>query len=267
VFLLKKNTGCGCNSVDGHKGCPPEPHCDVAHSRGHDCVAVPFPSETGEEITAVLADVELQTLVEADIKLPTFASAIKHIKKNVRLTQCKALPATGNPGAVKLFVEGFVHKNIQYVEDCSGVVKDYSVNVPFRCYQQVAVDIAPVFPFGEFSQKGNIFERRELDKDGMGADRCTMGSLTFEVFTEPIKCKLLFAAVNQWDILENFDNWGRFNHITEKMEVFLIIKLTQKNQGDITPPTPTPGLGFNAAATTFNRPATLADRVRQIMGG
>jgi hypothetical protein len=179
------------------------------------------------------------------------------------LTQCRAHPAIGNLNAVKLFVEGFVHKNIQYVEDCNGCVKDFSVDVPFRCFTQVALIEPPVFPFGEFSNKNNIIERRELAHDGMGADRCVMGSLTFESFTEPIQCKLLFAAVNQWDFLQNFDNWGRFNEVEEKMEVILIIKLFQKQQPPIIPPTPVPTV---STFENFSQTETIQDRVRRITG-
>jgi len=266
---MKKNTHCGSS-------CPPQMACDTAHSKGHESVAVPFEPSSDFLDTFVLADVEIQTLVEADIELPTYATDIKHIKKNIQLTQCKALPALGgDPSVVKLFVEGFVHKNIQYVDGCDGVVKDYSVNVPFRCFQPVTLFNPPVYPFGEFSFKNNVLERRELSHDGMGADRCTSGSLTFEVFTEPIKCKLLAAVVNEFDIYHNFDEYGRFDEITEKMEIVLIIKLTQKQQGDIIPPTPVPTVAISGGSTTtpvvdaltFSSPSTIVDRFRRLIGG
>jgi hypothetical protein len=274
VKVLKKNTGCGCgghNDHNGHKGCPPQPACDTVKSKSLFCDSEQFALPGTLEERVVLGDVLIQTLAEAHINLPTFASDIKHIRKNVSLTQCKALPVTGNPNFVKLFVEGIVHKNIQYVEDCSGVVKDYSVNVPFSCFQQVQLASPLLFPFGEFSVKNNVLERRELAKDGMGADRCNFGSLTFEINNEPIKCKLLASAVNQWDILQNFDNWGRFDEITEKMEVILVIKLTQLQQDpDIVPPTGFPTI-FDAAngSAAFSQPnqVTIFDRFRQIIGG
>ncbi|MGM7719631.1 CsxC family protein [Metabacillus sp. Hm71] len=258
---MKKNTGCGCNDSHSH-GCPPAPACDKVHSKTGDCTVEPFPALAEEERTVVLSDISLQALVEADIKLPDFAREIKHIRKNVSLTQCKAIPSFRFPSTqVKLFVEGIVHKNIQYVEDCSGVIKDYSVDVPFRCFHFVDLENPLFFPFGEFSQKGSVDERRELSKDGHGADRCTFGTLTWEVFTEPIGCKLLFAAVNELDILENFDNWGRFNKITEKMEVFLILKLSQKQQRDAVPPTLPPPANGVATAQSSN----VYDSIRNII--
>ncbi|MDF2035786.1 hypothetical protein P2R12_02155 [Cytobacillus oceanisediminis] len=258
---MKKNTGCG-----SHDKCPPAPACDEVKSNSMGCEVEQFSPAGNIEETVVLGDVLIQTLAEADIKLPSYASDIKHIRKNVFLTQCKAIPVVGNPFFVKLFVEGYVHKNIQYAEDCHGCIKDYSVNVPFKCYHQVELANPVAFPFGtEFSVKNNILERRELAKDGMGADRCNFGSFTFEINNEPIKCKLLASAVNQWDITHNFDNWGRFNKITEKMEVILVVKLTQKQQDEFPLPTLPPGAdnGSNASGGTQG----VFGAFRRIIGG
>ena len=61
----------------------------------------------------------------------------------------------------------------------------------------------------------------------MGADRCSFGSFTFEFLNELIKCKLLNANVTQVDVLSDFDRFGRFDKITEKAEVNLVVRLTQ----------------------------------------
>ncbi|MDF2036956.1 hypothetical protein P2R12_08205 [Cytobacillus oceanisediminis] len=222
---MRKSTGCG-NS--GHDKCPPMPACDIADSTSSFCKVTQFSRIRRIEETVVLGDFLIQILVEGDFKLPSYASDVKNIKKNVHLTQCKALPIPGVNNVVNLFVEGYIHKNIQYIDNCDGFIKDYSVEVPFSCFKRVELARPVVFPFGEFSVKENVRERRELAKDGMGADRCTFGSLTFEINNEPITCKLLASAVNQLDILQNFDKWGRFNKVTEKADVLLAIKLTQK---------------------------------------
>lgn len=257
---MKKNTGCGCND---HHVCPPGPSCDKVDSMTGECNVTPFPVVADEERTVVLTDITIQANVEATIKLPTFAREIKSIRKNVSLTQCKAIPSFLDPtGRVKLFVQGIVHKNIQYVEDCNGCIKDYSVDVPFSCFQEVPLENPVIFPFGQFSRKSSVDEVRELSKDGHGADRCTFGTVTFEVFNEPIGCKLLFAAVNELDILHDFDNWGRFDKITEKMEVLLAIKLFQKQQ-DFVPPTQ-PAATPNNGSFTFG--ASVYDTIRNITG-
>lgn len=238
---MKRNTGCGCND---HTGCPHQPASDKAHTKTVDCFNRSF-SPAGDlqrvpvfDIPTVLAEVELQANVEADIKLPTPAREIKWIRKNVSLKQCKAIRSQTDPDFVKVFVTGVVHKNIQYVESSSGFIKDFSTDVHFSCNQQVRV----FNNVNEFlSRKASIDERRFIDDKGHGADRCTTGSHTFEFFNEPIECKLLFAEVNELDLLKDFDKFSRFNRITEKMEVVLVFKLLQTQQFDarrVTPPKP-----------------------------
>lgn len=229
---MKKNTGCGCNS---HDKCPPMQSCDTAKTHDHFCRLNALQNLNDFERTVILADVPLTINVEADIKLPTAANDIKHIRKNVYLTQCEAIPVyfPNSPGLsddVNLYIEGYVHKNIQYSEGCSGNIKDYSVNIPFKCYQPITEGLSH-FPFFT-SQKNNTLEIRDLAKDGMGSDRCSFGSVTFENFNEPIDCKLLRARVTQMDFPKNFDTWGRFNKITEKMTVDIVVRLTQKQRRD-----------------------------------
>lgn len=233
---MNRNTGCGCSS---HGKCPPMQACDIAKTHDHFCTQGPLQNINDFERTVILADVPLTINVEADIKLPTFANDIKHIRKNVHLTQCQAIPVffPNSPGltdSLNLYIEGYVHKNIQYSEGCSGNIKDHSVNVPFKCYQPVT----GLFHFPFFtSQKDNILEIRDLAKDGMGSDRCSFGSITFENLNEPIECKLLRARVTQMDFPKNFDPWGRFEKITEKVTVDLVVRLTQIQRRDDAGPT------------------------------
>ena len=266
---MRKNTGCG-NGYGHGKKCPPL-SSDVAKSKSLFTASEEFSSDDTEE-TIILGDVLIQSLTEADFELPSYARAIKNIEKNVSLTQCKAIPVVGNPGYVKLFVEGVVHKNIQYVEDGYGYVKDYSIDIPFKAYDQVELANDVQYPFDfPYSVKDNVLQRRELSKDGMGADRCEFGSLTFEIYNQPIKCKLLASAVNQWDIVHHFDNWGRFNKVTEKMDINLVIKLTQKQQDLEFPSVPPMDNGENsgeedAQTATTQQQETVYSRFRKIIG-
>ncbi|MED4476411.1 MULTISPECIES: CsxC family protein [Bacillaceae] len=223
---MKINTAkaCGCGSSN-HKACPPMPACDVVDSRSTGC-NIDYHNTTGTEQRVILRDIHLTIPVEADIKLPSFAKEIKEIRKNVHLTQCKATRIIGSTTSVNLFVEGFVHKNIQFTESCNGYLKDFSVNVPFRCFQ-IATLMTPATTARPSSKNSTMNELRELAPNHMEADRCNFGSQTFEILNEPIECKLLETRVNQWDITKNFDNWGRFNKITEKMTVLVDIRLTQ----------------------------------------
>lgn len=227
---MKKNHSNGCGK--GHDKCPPMPACDTAKSNTHFCDVGAAANQGDFEQTVILGDVPIQALTESDIYLPDYATDIKHIRKNVFLTQCKAIPVIPEgfpetqPTAVKLFVEGLIHKNIQYVEDCEGVVKDYSVNAPFKCFSLVD-DLEEIN--WQFSTKSNqVNEIREVSKDGLGSDRCSFGSFTTEFFNKPIKCQLLNATVTQMDLLSDFDKYGRFQKVTEKAEVNLLVRLTQR---------------------------------------
>lgn len=231
---MNKNTGCGCNS---HDKCPPLPTCDTAKTQDHFCmVGTPINLQDFER-NVIIADIPITTNVEADIRLPHSAREIKQIRKNVQLTQCKAIPienpnhpGAGIANAVNLFIEGFVHKNIQFSDSCNGFIRDFSVNVPFKCFQTISN--LPDIDFC-FSQKNNqISEIREMAADGMGSDRCSFGSETFEVFNQPVKCKLLRAKVLQMDFPHDFDNFGNFNKLTEKVTIDLVVRLTQEQRRD-----------------------------------
>jgi hypothetical protein len=229
---MKRNTGC-----NSHHGCPPSLQCDEAKTIRVDCDSDSFYPNGNTlkypvaDIPVVLSEVELQVEVESDIYLPTAAKEIKHMRRNVSLTQCKAIRSKMDYKKVKLYISGIVHKNIQYVEQCSGILRDYSVDVPFTCSQSVHVHNYP--DFEHLSQKNAVYERRFIDKKGHGADRCTSGAFTYEYYNEPIECKLLASFVNDLDLFKDFDNWGRFSKITEKAEVGLFFKLLQKQQVDL----------------------------------
>lgn len=93
------------------------------------------------KIPVVLAERTLQIVVESDITLDPPAVEIKRILKNVFLTQCKLVPVAfvpvpGTPyrrvTRAKLFVQGYIRKNIEYANDeCNGVLYDRIANVPF----------------------------------------------------------------------------------------------------------------------------------------
>jgi len=209
------------------------PKSDFAKSKSGECDII----QTGfDDIEAkvILAEPLLLIPVETDIKLPTYARDIKNIRKDVHLTQCKVLQDLTfvSPNRATLFVEGFVHKNIQYIDSAKGVLKDYNINVPFRCYDRIDLPVPPISP-GLTSKDSSTEEYRQLAKNGMEADRCKFGSLTFEELNQPIDCKLLFSAVEEWDILKNFDRWSRFNKITEKINIILGLRITQKQPIDL----------------------------------
>lgn len=235
---MKRNTGCGCNN--GHS-CPPAEACDKAKTKRVDCDFDSFKPK-GKKLNVPvldalvpLAEVEVEADVEAEITLPDAAREIKSIKKNLKLIQCRAVPSSKGPWFAKLYITGIVHKNIQYVDACDGFVKDFSTDVHFTCIHKVKLFNPIRDPFGfkgvGFSSKSSdVYEYRELDDKGHGANRCVTGSKTFEVFNEPIECKLLGSHIREIDLLNNFNEFGLFDEITEKMEVRFWVKLSQMQQ-------------------------------------
>jgi len=234
---LKKNTA---NSCGNNKHCPPMMGSDTAKSKDHFCTVGPLQNQRDIERTVILADVPISSRVEADVQLPTYANDIKHIRKNVHLTQCKVIPiepttplsVPNTTNLLDLYIEGYVHKNIQYSEDGYGYVRDYSINVPFKCYQRITLDAANTANIGTSQKSNQIQEVRVSDKDGMGADRCEFGSITFENLNNPVECQLLRARVSERDFPENFNVWGQFNKITEKMTIDFVVRLTQEQRRD-----------------------------------
>ncbi|WP_078410885.1 CsxC family protein [Priestia abyssalis] len=222
---MKKNTGCGCND---HHGCPPAPHCGFAHVKATDCFVDNVENAGSIEQEVIVADVRVQALVEADVDLPTPAREIKYMRKNVSLKQCEAFPSQFNSDIIKLFVTGVVHKNIQYVEACSGFVRDFSVDVPFHCNLRVEDPTIDTITFDPSDKNAlGSQERRFIAKNGHEGDRCRFGGESNEDFNEPIRCKLLAGDVFEFDLPKDFDRFGRFNKLTEKMEVLLTIRLLQ----------------------------------------
>lgn len=246
---MRQNTGCGSNS----QSCPSLEPCGNAEVVRVDCDFEDFKPRGVKldvpvlDVHVPLAEVMVEADIEAIINLPqnTFAREIKVIRKNVSITQCKAVQSSKGPKHVKLFISGIVHKNIQFIDSCDGVIRDHNVDVPFTCVHKVKLRNPIRGPWGkkgvQFSSKASdAHEIRELAKNGHEANRCISGSKTTEVFNEPIECKLLAAEIREMDIFENFDQLGRFNSITEKMEVTIWIKLLQMQQVKFDP---TPDFG------------------------
>jgi|tagenome__1003787_1003787.scaffolds.fasta_scaffold20557267_2 hypothetical protein len=239
---MKRNTSCDSHSRGGHDKCSPQPACDRVKAQAVQSDLCPIPLWLGSvklknpflDALVPLAEFELEVDVEADVHLPTPAREIKSVRKNVSVKQCKAVPSSQSPKIVKVFITGVLHKNIQYIEECSGFVRDHSTDVVFTTIKRVKLKNPVRNPFGqpdiEFSQKTSVAEYREIDKDGHGANQCVTGSETFETFNEPIECKILGTTIREFDLLKDQDQWGRFSTITEKAEIRIFLRLSQQQK-------------------------------------
>ncbi|QGU94922.1 hypothetical protein GOM49_07250 [Clostridium bovifaecis] len=185
------------------------------------------------KVPVVLTECKVQIDVEADIRLEQRAFDIKTIDKKVCLTQCHLVPHTN-----KLFLRGYIQKNIQYStvecvseDSVSGNVQHTTVNVPFHCVTAVKFDKLPMF--------GKSFKERltALDDNMVCPDNEEDSWVHFNKYHEPIFCELEWVKVLESDIYnrnracaEGFTEENCFRRFTEKMVIYLGIKVLQNQQ-------------------------------------
>jgi len=141
--------------------CPIEIPCQVEGA-----TLTPFLDEPAEpclvqnnpiiKVPAVLAETIIQVVVETNIVLDPPASEIKRVHKDVYLTQCKLVPVEFGdevcPGVfevtrAKLFVAGFIRKNIEYATGlCNGVIRDRIITTEFSGYADLRNGDFDTFP-------------------------------------------------------------------------------------------------------------------------
>lgn len=254
---------CNC-----HDNVDEKVHSSNFHSENKSCKAQICSSKTltecpGQDITptgkkgplvakipVVIAEKRVQIDVESVIKLEEPAIEIKRIRKNVFLTQCKLLPMSGmtNDGKIttgKLFLKGFVRKNIEFAtakcnkdnKIISGDIRHTTVKVPFECITLITFAVPP-----EFCTRINQTEVEIFDPCILGKDMREQNFVDFECFTERPFCELEDARIIEIDVEKDCDchdtrccdccedKLETFQTITEKMVVFLRLKVLQNQQ-------------------------------------
>jgi hypothetical protein len=202
-------------------------HCQKAKVKDVSCQADSYNVPGGTYVPVILAYVNLETDIASHVKLPSPAKEIKSIKKNVSLKECEVLKHPGSRGKAKIFIKGTIHKNIQYVESCNGYLRDYSVDVPFTCIDEVFI---PEADRELKSQKSSLtHEYKYSSKNKLGGDSHKSGSYTHEYFNEPIECVLKSADIMEIDLFKDYKH-GRFTNLTERMEVNLWLMLVQNQE-------------------------------------
>ncbi|MDF2671741.1 MAG: hypothetical protein K0R09_6 [Clostridiales bacterium] len=198
-----------------------------------ECENYPNPYPGYAKIPIVLGEFTVQIDVESKIKLDEPAIEIKRIRKNVFLTQCRLIPGTN-----KLFLEGYVRKNIEYAtKDGSkkdvicGDIKHTTVKVPFKCVTKVCFNNYPKLFSSPVPNEVEYF-----DKKAMGKDMKEQDIISTEFFNEKVFCELEKAHIYEADIVEDYDkiechpNEFLFSYFIEKEVIYLTIKLLQKQQ-------------------------------------
>lgn len=203
------------------------------------------------KVPVVLAELTLQLNLDAKITFPEPVLEIKDIKKRVNLTQCRLLLPTN-----KLFVKGFVRKNIQYASPSNEIetsstksvasdLHSYTIDVPFDCVTEIADFLSmPVMPEVNSREEFDFTVSKSLpsgfpEKDELlSSDLSQFHQESSQFYNELPFCELISSKIIEWD--EAVDraplpntapfNEGYFTTIEEKMVLDICLKVLQKQQ-------------------------------------
>jgi len=222
----------------------------------HECSNEPIPpiGKKGPlvaKIPVVIAQPVVQIDLESVIDLGQPALEIKRIKKNVFLTQCKLIE-TDSPDSGKLFLSGFVRKNVEYatvnnnygIENgaITGDIRHATFNVPFRCVTKVKYINKPVTCKSGFSSEVQVLTDKLEGCDAcaeniIGRNPCIQEFQNYECFTEKVYCELEEVKIFEEDIHKNPNSLGcefpaenLFESFVEKTVLLIKLKVLQKQQ-------------------------------------
>lgn len=242
MFELDKNKkpDYECKPSKDHFDC--EPHHHHPHvSLGKIVTKVPV----------VLAELTLQVNLDTIINFPEPVLEIKDIKKRIKLTQCRLLLPTN-----KLFIKGFVRKNIQYASpsqdiqasSSSSVASDlhsFTVDIPFQVIAEIKHFLSkPVMPQVNNRKEFDFFVSKPLptgfpEKDELlTSDLSQFHQESTQHYNELPFCELVSSQIIEWD--EAIDRQplpttspideGFFQKIEEKMVIDFTVKVLQNQQ-------------------------------------
>ncbi|WP_066047196.1 CsxC family protein [Robertmurraya korlensis] len=205
------------------------------------------------KVPVVLGETTVQIDLDSIIEFPEPVLEIKKIKKNLKLVQCRLLLPTN-----KLFLRGFVRKNIQYATPKAGgkdfvssSIHSLTVDVPFQAVTQIDFLNKPAFKMGPKTSEFEYFNSSPLPhgyaskEKLLSADLSEYNQISGEVFNELPYCELIASQFIEMDealdrkmgtvfgpegeICAPFEE-GTFTKIEEKMVIELTLKVLQKQQ-------------------------------------
>lgn len=212
------------------------------------------------KIPVVLAEKDIQIDVEAEIKLKEDYYEIKRVKKDVYLTQCKLIPRSGRvvdgtPVSGKLFLAGYVRKNIEYATACctskpspynkgqvvSGNINHTTVDVPFTCVTEVVYDTPPQINTRGLTREIDLFsDNVDCDctncNEIIGKHQCQQDFEDKIVFTEKPYCELEKVRIFEADLHKDekyCDGAKTYGKLIEKMVLYVRLKVLQIQQVNI----------------------------------
>ncbi|EPY2278056.1 exosporium protein CsxC [Clostridium sporogenes] len=202
------------------------------------------------KIPVVIAEQEIQVDVEARMKLKEKYYEIKRIRKDVFLTQCELLPRAGViedgvPVTGKLFISGYVKKNIEYATaDCvkhdavSGDIKHTTEKIPFNCVTEVTYITPPIVSNRGIQQRTDLYCDEGLCDCSCREEK--LGKLNCQEYLEDVVnyvekpyCELMGARIFETDIQRKpcyEDGVKVYDELLEKMVVYVRVKVLQLQQ-------------------------------------
>ena len=195
------------------------------------------------KVPVVIIEPKIQIVVEADIPLDPPAFEIKRVLKDVFLTQCKLVPVAFAEGCggggdrhvtkAKLFVGGFIRKNIEYAtKDCKGVIQDRIADVPFSGFTEISGGFEAATPFLNGSSESS--SRFINPKDGITPrqDKYFFENSVF--YNEQPYCELVSADFFELDFSPcPTDAHETFDTLREKIVLDLTVKVLQLQQVEL----------------------------------
>lgn len=206
------------------------------------------------KVPVVLGETTVQIDVDSTIHFPEPVLEIKKIKKNIKIVQARLLLPTN-----KLFLKGFVRKNIQYAtpkhggkDYVSSTIHSLTVDVPFQVVTRIDLLSSPDFRSTPHSTEFTYFKSAPLPKGFSSKESLLSGDFTEhnqiseEVFNELPYVELLSSRFIEYDeVLDRemgvvmghsgermhapFEE-GTFTSIEEKMVIEISLKVLQNQQ-------------------------------------
>ncbi|WP_028782493.1 CsxC family protein [Thalassobacillus devorans] len=221
----------------------PEKHC---HHKPDICIG-----KIVTKVPVVLAELTIQVDMNASITFPEPVLEIKDVKKRVKITQCRLLLPTN-----KLFIKGFVRKNIQYASPCTEIEENtatsiasdlhsYTVDIPFETVTEIKKYCSkPVMPKVNHREEFDFFVSKPLPSGYPEKDEVLTSDLSqyhqesMQYYNQLPYCELIASKIIEWDEAVNrmpLPNAspveeGYFTELEEKMVVDLRVKVLQEQQ-------------------------------------
>ncbi|MFG6117171.1 CsxC family protein [Halobacillus sp. MO56] len=203
------------------------------------------------KVPVVLAELNIQVDMNAEITFPEPVLEIKDVKKRVKITQCRLLLPSD-----KLFIKGFVRKNIQYAspspeieentaESIASDLHSFTVDIPFETVTEIEKYITkPVRPKVNNREEFDFFVSQPLPSGYPEKDEVLTSDLSqyhqesSQFYNQLPYCELVASKIIEWDEAVNrmpLPNAspiaeGYFTELEEKMVLDITIKVLQEQQ-------------------------------------